>query len=469
MNNYYFPHLISNHLSIPSFSFQFLRSPLPSVMATLFTAHYLSALPIFTLLSPVFPDTSVKTLQAQTMSDNDDRVAPFNLSPQNIEARSPIYRNLYDSFDVRSGLSFCQEFIYHWLHKARRLQISLRSNPNIVVWVDWSRASIYGTPTGSTFTTQVNYTVNGSAVSSQEKFFLLRGSIFYLSHMFNKLNIVTDRNLRIHGARLHFDSFCFTNGHKVRFMVLTPLNNDHRLNLQYQEFGLEEDLPRPLLLKAIPHNFSVGCLTPQFTEQAPRSIPSNDGLMAYPARAGLASTTSPLGTQARAPPNITLGTPAMLNPLLSEALNRPPIHPHYWSQGYSLFPMPPPGPLYSPNPLPQPLCSVRIPRPQVSAPGESTSYPVPRKPRKIAPKSSSSTDIDILTVEGPSAPSSTQSLPGPAGGEILSLPLIGGLPAPVSSPTRMPEPTSLIDVDSEPPIGDQFQTLNKKRRRHNVV
>ena len=52
MNNYYFPHLISNHLSIPSFSFQFLRSPLPSVMATLFTAHYLPALPISSPFSP---------------------------------------------------------------------------------------------------------------------------------------------------------------------------------------------------------------------------------------------------------------------------------------------------------------------------------------------------------------------------------------------------------------------------------
>ena len=425
-------------------------------------------LPFFTLLSPVFPDISVKNLRAQTMSDDDDRVVPFNLSPQNIETRSPIYRNLYDSFDVRSGLSFCQEFIYHWIHKARKLQISLRSNPKIIVWVDWSRASVYGTPTGSTFTTQVTYSVNGSAVSSQEKFFLLNGSIFFLSHMFNKLNLVHDRNLRVHGATLHFDAFPFANGRKVRFMVLTPLNNNQRLNLEYREFGLEEDLPRPLLLKAVPHHFSVGCLTPHFTEQAPRSIPSNDGLLAWPARASSSATSSPTGNRVRAPPNVTMGAPPMLNPLLAEALNRPPIHPHYWP-GYSLFSMPPPGPLYSPTPLPQPLCTVRIPRPQVSTPGGSTSYPVPRKPRRIAPKPSSSSDIDILTVEAPSAPSSTQSVPGPAGGEILSLPLIEGLPAPDSSPPRMTEPTSLVDVESEPPIGDQFQSLQKKRRRNNIA
>ena len=99
------------------------------------------------------------------MSDNEEQVAPFNLCPKGVEERSPIFRNLYDSFDVRSGLSFCEEFIYFWINKARRLQLSLRSNPRIIIWVDWSRAQVYGSPLGSTFTTQVNYMVNGTAAA----------------------------------------------------------------------------------------------------------------------------------------------------------------------------------------------------------------------------------------------------------------------------------------------------------------
>ena len=158
----------------------------------------------------------------------------------------------------------------------------------------------------------------------------------------------------------------------------------------------------------------------------------------------------------------------MVNPLLAEALNRPPIHPHYWP-GYSLFPLPPPGPLYPPAPLAQPLGTVSIPRPQVSTPGGSTSYPAPRKPRRIAPKPRPSSEIDILTVETQSVPSSSQSVPGPAEREIISLPLIESLPAPDVSPPRMTEPTSLVADESEPPLGDQFQSLQPKRRRNNIA
>ena len=450
------------------------------MMVTLSTAPLSpSSSHFFTLLYPVFPELQSRPAadlpSSDTMSDNEEQVAPFNLCPKGAEERPPIFRNLYDSFDVRSGLSFCEEFIYFWINKARRLQLSLRSNPRIIIWVDWKRSQVYGSPLGSTFTTEVSYMVNGTAVNTQEKFYLLRGSLFYLNHIFNKLNITTDKHLRIHGARLHFDSFSFTNGHKVRYMVLTPLPDESRLNMEFQEYGLEEVLPRPLLLRSQPHHFSVGCLTtPQFAEQAPRSIPTNDGLLAWPARAGFTSTSSPPGGQTRGPPNVSMVPPAMLNPILSQALSRPPSNLHYWPQSYSLFSMPPPGPFHPPGPLPQPYCSIRILTPQVPAPGGPKSHPVPRKLKKIAPKPvSSSSDVDIIsifpsTVEGANAPSSTESLPGTSGGERYSLPPIVGLPAPDSSPTMIPETTSLIEDDQEPPIGDQFINLNKKRRRNNI-
>ena len=223
----------------------------------------------------------------------------------------------------------------------------------------------------------------------------------------------------------------------------------------------------PLLLKAVPHHFSLGCLTPNFTEQAPRAVPSNGGMLPWPPRASPSASSSPTGSRVQAPPNVTVGAPPMVNPLLAEALNRPPIHPHYWP-GYSLFPLPPPGPLYPPAPLAQPLCNVRVPRPQVSTPGGSISYPAPKKPRRIAPKPRPSLEIDILTVEA-SAPSSAQPVSGPSKREIVSLPLIESLPAPDVSPPRMAEPTTLEADESEPPLGDQFQSLGPKQRRNNIA
>ena len=102
------------------------------------------------------------------MSDNDEpTVAPFNLCPRGAEERPPIFRNLYDTFEVRSGLSFCEEFIYFWISKSRRLQLSLRSNPRIIIWIDWKRSEVYGSPLSSTFTTEVNFMVNGATVNTQ--------------------------------------------------------------------------------------------------------------------------------------------------------------------------------------------------------------------------------------------------------------------------------------------------------------
>ena len=221
----------------------------------------------------------------------------------------------------------------------------------------------------------------------------------------------------------------------------------------------------PLLLKTVPHHFSVG-FPPNFTEQAPRAVPSNGGMLPWPPRARPLAASSPTGSRAPAPPNITVGPPPTIRPLLAEALNRPTIHPHYYPE-FSLFPLPPP--LYPPAHLPQPLGAVSSPRTQISAPGSSTSYSATKKPRRIAPKPRKSSEIDILTVETLSVPSSSsQPVSGPAT-EIISLPLIENQPAPSVSPPRMAEPASLVADDSEQPLGDQFQSLQPKRRRNNIA
>ena len=393
------------------------------------------------------------------MSDNIDPDIPFFLSPQNVENRHPMYKSLYDSFVVHSALSFAQEYTYYWIHRGRRLQLSLRSNPKLVLWVDWSRASIHAAPAGHTFTTQVTYQINGSAVSYQEKFFLLHGSIFFLSHVFNKLNLLHDRQLRAHGATIHYGTFPFTNGVKVRYMVLNNVADPQKLNQEYREFGLEEDLPMPLLLQTVPHHFSVN-LTPNFTERAPRAVPSNGGMLPWP-RPRPATAPSPTGYRPPAPPpNVTVGPPPTISPLLAEALNRPVIHPHYYPE-FSLFPLPPP--LYHQAQLPHPIGTVNSTRTQTPAPGSSS-----RKPRRIAPKPRKSPEIDILTIDplpGPSSSAQPTSVPAT---EIISLPVMDTQPDTSASPPRMADSDPLA-AEEEAELGDQFQHLGPKRRRNNII
>ena len=102
-------------------------------------------------------------------------------------------------------------------------------------------------------------------------------------------------------------------------------------------------------------------------------------------------------------------------------------------------------------------------RAQTPAPGGST-----RKPRRIAPKPRKSSEIDILTVEPVSVPSSSvQPVSAPAT-EIISLPMMDTQPDTSVSPPRMAETASLA-AEEEEALGDQFQHLGAKRRRNNIV
>ena len=387
------------------------------------------------------------------MSDNIDPDTPFFLSPQHVENHHPMFKSLHDSFPMRSALAFAQEYTWYWIHRARRLQLSLRSSPKLVIWVDWSRASIHAAPAGHTFQTQITYQINGSAVSYQEKFFLLHGSIFFLSHLFNKLNLLHDQQLLAHGASMHYGPFPFTNGMKVRYLVLNNVADPQKLNLEYREFGLEEDLPRPLLLQPTPHQFSVN-LTPNFTERSPRAVPCNGGMLPWPRPP---TAPSPTGYRPQAPPpNVTVGPPPTISPLLAEALNRPVVNPHYFPD-FSLFPRPPP--LYHQAQLP-PL-PVNNTRAQAPAPGGSG-----KKPRRIAPKPRKSSEIDIVTVDPVPGPSSSVQ---PTSVPAISLSVMDTEPDTSVSPPRMAEAAPL-SAEEEEELGDQFQSLGPyKRRKNNIV
>ena len=373
------------------------------------------------------------------MSDNIPQDTPFFLSPQHVAAHHPMYKSLSDSFPMRSAIAFTQEYVWYWLHRARRLQLALRSSPKLIIWVDWSRASIHATPGGHLFQTQIVYQINGSPVSYPEKFFLLHSSIFFLSHLFNKVNLLHDEHLLPHGASLQFGEFPFTNGMKVRYLELNCISDPQRLNIEYKEFALEEDLPRPLLLQPTPHQFSVN-LTPNFTERSPRAVPCN-GSLPWPRPP---APPAPTACRPQAPPNVTVGP----HPLLAEALNRPVYFPDF-----SLFPRPPP--LYHQAQLPPLPVTTRV---QAPAPGGSSG----KKPRRIAPKPRKSEEIDIVTVSVPGT--SAQPRPVPAS-ETISLP--AGNIEPDTS-VKMEEAVPLSREEEEE-LGDQFQSLGPYKRRKNNI
>ena len=437
------------HPSSVSSSLQILLLlSIPYPQPPLFPDHFSPISSPF-LLPSLSLSSEVKEHHHSDMSDNIPQDTPFFLSPQHVEAHHPMYKSLHDTFPMRSAIAFTQEYVWYWLHRARKLQLALRSSPRLIIWVDWSRASIHAAPGGHLFQTQITYQINGSPVSYPEKFFLLHSSIFFLSHLFNKVNLLHDEHLLPHGASLQYGDFPFTNGMKVRYLVLNCISDPQRLNQEYREFALEEDLPRPLLLQPTPHQFSVN-LTPNFTERSPRAVPCN-GSLPWPRSP---AAPAPTAGRPQGPPNVTVGPPP-ISPLLAEALNRPVVNPHYFPD-FSLFPRPPP--LYHQAQLPPLPLTTRV---QAPAPGGSSG----KKPRRIAPKPRKSEEIDIVTVNVPGT--SAQPRPVPAS-ETISLSAGNIEPDTSVSPPRMEEAVPL-SAEEEEELGDQFQSLGPYKRRKNNI